>query len=37
MIELLGIYCRGGPPWPPVVLIIHQRVATEGHPYNKFP
>ena len=33
--------CRGGTPWPPAsylhsVVYLRERVATEGHPYNKF-
>ena len=47
LIDYCGTYCRGGPPWPPVVLNCVRQVeavhflnpvgpATEGRPYSTF-
>jgi hypothetical protein len=35
--RLAGIFCRGGPPWPPFRrenIYCEERAATEGRPYN---
>src|SRR6185369_6902530 len=34
LIKFPYIFCRGGPPWPPVAALTRSRAATESRPYH---